>query len=185
MPRTRPDPTHMQLRVCSPVRLFGGSVWVGFINGMVWPGRLASFVEERRNQTTTTTTVITTTTKSTTTSIPASQTTTSTTRLHTIVSSFLPLNHPLSKVVSSSSLPDATTAVDSPSKATIEGSEAWLSIPMPTRITLRASKLCRCARCCRASPLLLLPPASKVGATRRDAEKNVSRRAAGPPAVMQ
>jgi hypothetical protein len=93
------DPTHKQLRVCSPARLFGGSVWVGFINGMVWPGRLASFVEERRNQTTTTTTVTTTTTTTTTTSTSASQTTTSTTHLHTIVSSFLPLNHPLSKVV--------------------------------------------------------------------------------------
>jgi hypothetical protein len=51
------DPTHMQLRVCSPARLSGGSVWVGFINGMVWPGRLASFVEERRRRIGTTTTM--------------------------------------------------------------------------------------------------------------------------------
>ena len=58
----------------------------------------------------------------------------------------------------------------------------WWSIPRPTRIL-------SCIKALSVRALLqsdLLPhPASKVGATRRDAEKNVSWRAAGPPAVMQ
>jgi hypothetical protein len=82
------DPTHMQLRVCSPARLSGRSVWVNVvIIGMAQPD-LASFVEERRRQTTTATTrtkaTTATTATATTTSTSTSQTTTtSTNRLHT------------------------------------------------------------------------------------------------------
>jgi hypothetical protein len=82
------DPTHMQLRVCSPARLSGRSVWVDVvIIGMAQPD-LASFVEERRRQTTTATTrtkaTTATTATATTTSTSTSQTTTtSTNRLHT------------------------------------------------------------------------------------------------------
>ena len=90
------DPTHMQLRVCSPARLSGESVWVGVIIGMApaWPGVIRG--RKRKKKTATTTTKAATTTLTTTT---GTTTSTSTNRLHTIVSSFLPLNHPLSKVV--------------------------------------------------------------------------------------